>query len=104
MIKAIANRGGVIGLNYYGCFLNETNDSYSSVSKIAEQARYIAKIGGIACLGLGSDFDGIDGTLELEDCSQMDKLVSALEKQHFTGNEIDQILYRNVLNLYRELL
>ncbi|MBO5033186.1 MAG: dipeptidase [Lachnospiraceae bacterium] len=104
MIQAIAGRGGVIGLNYYGCFLNETNDSDSSVLKIARHARHIVKTGGIACLGLGSDFDGIDGTLEMEDCSQMDKLVSALEKQHFTGSEIDRILYQNVLNLYRELL
>lgn len=104
MIKAIADRGGVIGLNYYGCFLNEQNDNYSSVSKIAEHARHIVNIGGSACLGLGSDFDGIDGRLEIEDCSQMDKLTDALKRQHFTGSQIEQILYRNVMNLYRELL
>ena len=104
MIKAIADRGGVIGLNYYGCFLNETNDSYSSVAKMAEHARYIMNVGGCECLGLGSDFDGIDGELEIQDCSQMYKLVDELERQHFTSAEIENIFYRNVMRVYKEML
>ncbi|MDE7031191.1 MAG: dipeptidase [Lachnospiraceae bacterium] len=104
MIRKIADRGGVIGLNYYGCFLNETNDSYSSAARMAEHARHIVNVGGAECLGLGSDFDGIDGELEIADCSQMDKLVDALGRQRFTGAEIENILCRNVLRVYRELL
>lgn len=104
MIRAVAERGGVIGLNYYGCFLNETNDSYSSVARMAEHARHILDVGGSGCLGLGSDFDGISGELEIQDCSQMHKLVDELERQHFTGTEIENILYRNVMRVYREML
>lgn len=104
MIRTIADRGGVIGLNYYGRFLNEQNDSHSSVSRMAEHARYIINAGGRECLGLGSDFDGIDGELEIQDCSQMHKLVDAFERQRFTGEEIDDILYKNVMRVYREML
>ncbi|MDE7323264.1 MAG: dipeptidase, partial [Lachnospiraceae bacterium] len=104
MIKAIADRGGVIGLNYYGCFLNESNDSHSTVSRMAAHARHIINVGGGECLGLGSDFDGIGGELEIQDCSQMYKLVDELERRHFTGMEIENILYRNVMRAYRELL
>lgn len=104
MIRAIADRGGVIGLNYYGCFLNETYDSHSIVSRMAAHARHIIHVGGHECLGLGSDFDGIGGELEIQDCSQVHKLVEELERQHFTQKEIENILYRNVMRVYRELL
>jgi len=104
MIKTIAERGGVIGLNYYGCFLNETNSSHSSVARMAAHARHILNTGGSECLGLGSDFDGISGELEIQNCSQMYKLVDEFERQHFTNTEIENILYRNVMRVYKELL
>lgn len=104
MIRAIAERGGVIGLNYYGCFLNERNDSTSTAARIAEHARYIANTGGIECLGLGSDFDGIDGELEIADCAQMYKLFDALETAGFSQDAIEKITYQNVLRVYKEVL
>lgn len=108
MIKTIAERGGVIGLNYYGNFLNPfvhpSEDSNSSVAAIARHARYIRKVGGCECLGLGSDFDGIGGKLEIQDCSQMYKLADELARQHFTSTEIENIFYRNVMRVYREML
>ena len=104
MIKTIADRGGVIGLNFYGLFLNESADDFSNVKRMAEHARHIINVGGSECLGLGSDFDGIDGRLEMEDCSQMEKLIAELEKQHFTIGEIEKIVYKNTLNVYKEML
>lgn len=104
MIRAVAGRGGVIGLNFYGCFLNETNDSHSRVARMAAHARHMLKVGGSGCLGLGSDFDGISGELEIQDCSQMQKLVDGLERAHFTSTEIENILWRNVMRVYREML
>ena len=104
MIRTIAGRGGVIGLNFYGCFLNPTNDSHSTVARMAEHARHILNAGGSECLGLGTDFDGIGGELEIQDCSQMDKLAEELARQHFTGAEIENILYRNVMRVYKEML
>ena len=104
MIKTIAQRGGVIVLNYYGCFLNAKHDSASTVAKIAEHARHITNTGGIECLGLGSDFDGIDGSLEIADCSQMEKLFDALQAAGFSQSAIEKIAYQNVLNAYKEIL
>lgn len=104
MIKTIAERGGVIGLNYYGCFLNKQNDSTSTAARIAEHARYITNVGGTECLGLGSDFDGIAGNLEIVDCAQMYKLFDALEAAGFSQNTIEKIAYQNVLRVYKEML
>ncbi len=104
MIREIGNRGGVIGLNYYGCFLNEKYSDVSTAERIAAHASHIANVGGIECLGLGSDFDGISGSMEMEDCSQLYKLFDALERAGFSADAIDRIAGANVLRVYKEML
>jgi membrane dipeptidase len=104
MLRVIADRGGVAGLNFYGRFLNPTDDSHSSTAQMAQHVRHIVNVGGIECIGLGSDFDGITGELEMEDCSQLAKLTAELERAHFMGSEIEHILYKNVMRFYREML
>ena len=36
--------------------------------------KHIRKIGGIGCIGLGSDFDGISGNLEMGDAGKLPML------------------------------
>jgi membrane dipeptidase len=107
MIRKMGERGCIIGLNYYGNFLTDQMEEEkikSTVADVARHARYIADLGGVSCLGLGSDFDGFLGETELSDCSKMPILEQELKKQHFSASEIDRILYGNVLNFYRECL
>lgn len=108
LIRQIAGHGGVIGVNFYGPFLTPVSDEngyrFSYVKDIVKHIRHIADIGGISCVGLGSDFDGIDDNLELRDCGQMELLEAELERSGFHPDEIEKIFYKNVLDLYRELL
>lgn len=105
MIRKMGERGCVTGLNYYGAFVNPGGyDAVSTAEGIARHASHIANVGGIECVGLGSDFDGFSGKCELTDCSKMYLLEDALKKQGFTSDDIDKIFYKNVLNLYREIL
>ncbi len=108
LIQEIANCGGVIGVNFYGPFLTSIPDDnhcfYSYVKDIAKHIRHITNVGGTACVGLGSDFDGIDDNLELKDCSYIELLESELRKNGFHEDEIERIFYKNVLELYQELL
>ncbi len=108
LIRAIAAKGGVIGINYYGPFLSETPDNdnifFSYLKDIVQHICHISDIGGIYCIGLGSDFDGIDDNLELRNCSQMELLAQELKKSGFHTSEIEQIFYKNVLDFYKELL
>ncbi len=104
MIRTIADSGGVIGLNFYGEFLNEINQKDSYVKRMVDHVRHIIQVGGSDCLGLGSDFDGIDGTLEMKDCSQLYKFVEELERQHISDTQIEKILYQNTMRVYREVL
>ena len=55
-------------------------------------------------LGLGTDYDGIDGDLELDNCGKMPLLAQELERQGFKTGEIEKIFHGNVLRLYREVL
>lgn len=110
LIRGIAEHGGIMGINYYGPFLTKTPSPdkggcyYGTVSDIARHIQYLVNLGGIACVGLGSDFDGIDNHLELTDCSRMELLETELKRMGFHESEIEQIFYRNVLHFYRSLL
>lgn len=108
MIRKLAERGGVTGLNYCAGFLMEKTCKEdicrSTVHLMAEHARYLANIGGIGCVGLGSDFDGISGELELSDCSKLSLLEAELRKKGFHESEIEAIFFKNVLRVYKELL
>lgn len=107
MIRIIAERGGVIGLNYYGEFLTEPDSDGKTPSRIndmVKHARHIINIGGRECIGLGSDFDGIDGELEMKNCTYLPQLAVELERQGFTNDEIEGIFYKNVLRVYKEML
>ena len=42
---------------------------------------YIKDLAGIDCIGLGSDFDGINSELEMKDASYYQLLYEALVKQ-----------------------
>lgn len=102
MIRALADKGGVTGINFCGDFLNENGKS--RVEDMVRHMKHIKNVGGIGVLGLGTDYDGIDGDLELNNCSTMQRLAEEMEKQGFTHKEVEQVFHENVLNLYKEVL
>jgi membrane dipeptidase len=124
MIRQLANRGGVMGLNFCRDFLlprmsaihdkevirNEDLDiplmAEDSVSAdaLVTHAKHICNVGGIDVLGLGSDFDGIDDPGELTGADQMHLLWDGLTKAGFHESEVDKILAQNVLRLYKSIL
>ena len=107
LLKAIGERGGVIGLNYYAYFLRDWKDGETVVSRaedIVAHAKYIRDMAGIEALGLGSDFDGMNGELEIASPADMEKLEDVFKKNGFTESEIEKIFCKNVMRIYRELL
>ncbi len=107
MIKKLAERGGVMGLNFCSAFLRDfrkREDAESLIRDMVEHIRHIKKVGGISCIGLGTDFDGIGGRMEIDSAAGLQKLALALEQAGFSISEIEAVFYGNVLRLYRELL
>lgn len=107
MIRELANRGGVMGINYYTCFLRDFGKDEAMVSRVSymvEHMKHIRKVGGIGCLGLGSDFDGIECELEMKDASMVPMLADAMKREGFSQSDIEAVFYKNVLRVYREIL
>lgn len=102
MIKILANRGGVTGINFCTEFLAE--DRISKVEHMVNHIKHIKNIGGIDVVALGADFDGIHSKVEIEDASQMGKLVYALEKEKFSEDEIEKICYKNIERVIKDIL
>jgi membrane dipeptidase len=102
MIRALADKGGVMGINFCGEFLNPNGKS--RVEDMVRHMKHIINIGGIHCLGLGTDYDGIDGDLEFPSCGMMQRLAEEMERQGFREPEIQAVFSQNVLDLYREVL
>ena len=107
MIRALSERGGVMGINYYGGFLRDVPAGGEDVSRVADMVahmKHIRNVGGIQVIGLGSDFDGMGGDLELKTAADLPRLAQEMERQGFTAGEIEAVFAGNVLRVYRELL
>ncbi len=97
MLKKLAERGGVTGLNLVPKFLNDRNLP-GTVAMLLEHARHIVRVAGEDVLGIGSDLDGFSEPSEISCAPQMVLLFSAMEKE-FTPRQIDKFASGNVLRV-----
>lgn len=118
MIRRLGERGGVTGLNFSVDFLREHDNGkmhdarnpanwglgYASLFDIVRHAKHIARVGGIECVGFGSDFDGIPPHPELPGAEGMPVLIEELSRAGFHESEIDKICYQNVMRVYKDVL
>ena len=107
MIRALADKGGLVGLNYCSGFLDHQPEEKlcrSTTALMAKHAAHFKQVGGIGIIGLGSDFDGIGGKLEMDDCSKLPLLAEALRREGFTEDEVEDIFYRNARRFFEENL
>ncbi len=102
MIRALADRGGIVGLNFYAPFLG--GSPVTRTADLLRHLRHLIDTGGLAVAALGSDFDGIDCALELGDAGTMDRLIPAMERDGFTPAEIEAVCWGNAWRFLREAL
>ncbi len=102
LIRRISHKGGVIGLNFCQAFLGTS--PISLVEDMVTHINHIYNVGGEDVLALGTDFDGIQPTIEIENASQMYKLIDALKGCGFSDRVLDKLLYKNVERVCKEIL
>ena len=99
-LRALADKGGVAGLNLCPAFLDvsfSTDDS-NAMSRVSDAARHVMhiwKTAGEDILALGSDFDGIEGNLEISSPNRFYLLSDELERQGMPMSIIEKLFYRN---------
>ena len=135
MIRATAEKGGVVHINYYNTFLDsdyarrssrwsaenpdvgraEGGDARTraklaaigrtSLDKLLDHFEHAVRVGGVEAVGLGSDFDGVDGELPegMEDISKVPNIAAGLSGRGFSEADIDKILGLNSLRVFRDV-
>ena len=105
MLRTIGEHGGVAGLNLYSRFLNkDAACEYSRVDDMAAHIRHMVKVGGIECAAIGTDFDGMEGRLEIGNPCQMELLFDRLAREGFVQEEIEKIAYKNARRFLQDVL
>ena len=74
---------------------------HTTTGDIIRHMEYIKNKAGIESVALGSDFDGIDCTLEFGDYAGLPALTEAMSRV-FTDDEIELICFKNALRVFRE--
>jgi len=116
-IKALAERGGVVGVNACSLFFD-----VPSLSRLLDHIDHLVKVGGIEHVGLGPDFadylvqyktagekarlpihgykpvDGLSGDEDLP------KIAEGLAERGYRAGEIDLIMGQNFMRVFDEVL
>lgn len=102
MIKALAEKGGVMGINFAPDFVHKTKPS---VETLVDHIDHVVDLVGPEHVGLGSDFDGIPDTPKgLEDSSKMPAITRELVKRSYSEEYIRLILGGNHMRLIKQVV
>lgn len=100
MLRILAEKGGVTGLNLEPLFLGNKGTLEDMVKHIA----HMRKVAGIDVVAIGTDFDGTSPLTAIKDISQIGLLFDALSKAGFSSEEIDKISYKNTERVIKDVL
>ena len=102
LIKLIANKGGVIGLNFAQSFLGIS--PISRIEDIVKHGLYLINKGGEDVVALGTDFDGIKPNTEIKDASEMYRLYDAFKEAGLSVEQCEKLFWKNADRLLKEIL
>ena len=102
LIKLIANKGGVIGLNFAQAFLGTS--PVSRIDDIVKHGLYLINKGGEDVVALGTDFDGIKPDTEIKDASEMFRLYDAFKEAGLSVEQCEKLFWKNADRLLKEIL
>ena len=105
-LAAIAESNGVVGLNFGIGFLHPEGkqDKDLRLDIMCKHLDALLKILGEDGVALGSDFDGIQISNHISDCSGLPKLVASMKKTGYGDNLIQKICFENWLNLLKKTI
>lgn len=100
-IRAIADRGGVIGVMFATNFLKYSRDKTANM--VLDHLEHLIDVGGENIGALGSDFDGaISAPVNLKCATQYPVLVQGMLDRGWSEKRIRGILGQNFLDVFQE--
>ncbi len=75
------------------------------LSALIDHIDHIAKVAGVDHVGIGSDFDGVDGQLPegMDSVADLPKITAALMERGYSAEDCRKILGGNLLRVFREV-
>ena len=105
MLKKIGDTGSMVGVNFCPDFVEETAGSrLSTVKRICDHLEYMIDKAGIESVGIGSDFDGIGGELEVRQPTDIPKLFDELSRRGYSDDALESIAFGNAERVIKECL
>lgn len=112
MIREIARRGGIVGINFYHKFLlppDQLGKRRATLQDVARHMDHVCQITGSADhVGIGTDMDGGLGReqipVEIETSADLPKLAGALGASGFSDSQTAAIMGGNWLRYFGEKL
>ena len=125
-IKAIAERNGVIGMNFFSTFIDKNNNN-ATVDRLIDHIDYIVDLVGIDHVGIGPDFlnyyikdlkelnallsnpfgESIEAESSFEiirDLSGFPQLFESIQNRGYSDKEVRKIQGENFLRVFQEVL
>jgi membrane dipeptidase len=103
-IKALADKGGVIGITFVPNFLTQEKRK-TTVGDVVKHIDYLVEKVGVDYIGLGSDFDGTGGLpLGLEGVDKVPNITGELLDRGYKEKDIKKILGENFLRVFKEVV
>ena len=103
MIKALADKGGIAGVNMYPYFINKNGKA--TVEDIADHVWHMYQTGGENVIAVGTDFDGFDeGELDIAHIGEMEQLYDVVKKRGFSERQMEKFWSGNAMRVMRQVL
>lgn len=125
-IKAIAERNGVIGINFFSIFI-DNNGRKATVDRLIDHIDHIVELVGLNHIGFGPDFlnyyikdlKSLDEQLDdpfgdnldfgaiyevIRDVTEFPNLIGSIQKRGYSDRDIGKIQGENFVRVYKEIL
>ena len=104
-LKAIAESGGMVGVNFDVAFLrgDGQRNADTPIELILDHLEYMMDHLGEDHIGFGSDFDGALISTELQDVTGLAQLIAAMQQRHYSKELIEKICWDNWLNVLNRI-
>jgi len=106
-LKALADKGGVCGVNFATNFLREAEDwktdRYVSCELVIRHLQHMLDVGGRDLPALGSDYDGMGAFMEWEDYGGYQMLAEHIADA-FGDEMAEKICWKNAFAAFREII
>lgn len=105
MLKALGEKGGYVGINFYPYFLSDQFDESKpwrpGVKEIVDHIDHAVALAGLDHVGIGSDFDGIDDCTPegLENISKSALVLDEMRRRGYSEEAVLKVSGQNLMDV-----